>query len=310
MRIILLGPTAVGKTSLSLEIAQVFQAPIISVDSRQCFKYLNIGTAKPTFHELCQAKHYNISVLSPEESDNVAKFIHRVERWEHEINQRGDSYTLYVGGSTLHLQSLIKPLDDVPSANSENIKELESIAETDGIKTLYQRLKKVDPVYAERMDGYNTQRILRALDVFIQTGKPFSSFHTNWNEFQLPENTIMIGLHRPRQQLYERINQRTHQMLDRGFVKEVKSILDLGFSPSLQSLNTVGYKEIISYINGKIVLEKAIQEIQKKTRHYAKRQLTWFRRWPFIHWLDCNKLTQSEISLEIQKLVAAKKNIR
>jgi tRNA dimethylallyltransferase len=310
VRIILLGPTAVGKTNLSLQLAQQLQAPIISVDSRQCYQYLNIGTAKPTFRELCQAPHYNISVLSPEEPDNVALFNDRATRWEHELTSTGKQHLLFVGGSTLHLQSLIKPLDDVPSANQENQDILERRAEQEGIQSLYKELENVDPDYAERMDGYNTQRIFRALDVFMQTGKPFSSFHTNWNEFTLPDDTLMIGLHRDRQVLYDRINRRAELMVEQGLVKEVEAILDLGYSPDLQALNTVGYKEIIRHLSGDLPLDKAIQEIQKKTRHYAKRQLTWFRRWSFINWLDMDQLSTDQACSKIQKLVAAEKNIR
>jgi tRNA dimethylallyltransferase len=308
VRIILLGPTAVGKTALSLSLAQLFDAPIISVDSRQCYQYLNIGTAKPNFKELCQAPHFNISILNPNESDSVAKFYNRVQQWEMEFRTARSTHQLYVGGSTLHLQSLIKPLDDIPASNEDNLNQLREEIESSGIASLYQRLKKVDPDYAERMDGYNTQRIMRALDVYMQTGQPFSSFHTNWQEFTLPADTIVFGLKRPRKKLYERINRRVHNMIAQGLVKETQAILDRGFSPSLQSLNTVGYKQIIAYLNGNLSLEKAIKRIQAKTRQYAKRQLTWFRRWPFIHWLDRQNCTDAALINEIQNHVAAHSN--
>ena len=183
MRIILLGPTASGKTELSLQIAEELGIPIISVDSRQCYKHLDIGTAKPSEKELQRVGHYNISNLELDEPDSVLAFSERAEAWEKKILNSSD-HSFFVGGSTLHLQSLIRPIEDIPSANEENIAEIESQIDKEGIEPVYNKLKSVDPEYVKTMDGMNRQRIIRALDVWMQTGKPFSSFHSN-EEFEL-----------------------------------------------------------------------------------------------------------------------------
>lgn len=303
MRIILLGPTAVGKTELSLLIAEEIGIPIISVDSRQCFKYLDIGTAKPSKEELERVTHYNISNLEVDESDSVQDFADRAEQWEKDILKEHD-HVLYVGGSTLHLQSLIRPVDEIPSANEENIEQLEAQIEESKLETLYKKLKEVDPDYAQKMDGMNHQRIIRALDVWMQTGKPFSSFHSN-EDFELPEDTLVFGLKRDRQALYDRINKRVDLMMENGLIEETKQVLEMGFSPECQSLNAVGYREMISVLNNEMELDKAIQKIKTQSRRYAKRQLTWFRRWDFVQWLDADKNDPEELKEIILSNLAA-----
>lgn len=297
MRIILLGPTAAGKTELSLQLAEELDTAIISADSRQCYKHTNIGTAKPSPEELNRVPHYNISLLELEEDDNAMGFQKRSAQWEKEILQDAN-HVIYVGGSTLHLQSLIQPFNDIPEADEENIEKLESRIEREGLESLYGMLKEVDPEYTRKMDGMNRQRIIRALDVWKQTGKPFSSFHSN-HEIHPGEDTMVFGLKWPRQKLYNRINQRVDQMIEQGLVEEVKSILESGHSRKLQSLNTVGYKEIIKYLEGEWTLEKAVEKIKTSTRRYAKRQVTWFKRWEFIHWLEAEELSVEEIKQRV-----------
>lgn len=304
MRIILLGPTASGKTELSLQVAEELGIPIISVDSRQCYKHLDIGTAKPSEKELQRVKHYNISNLELDEQDSVQAFSERAEVWEKEILKSSD-HSFFVGGSTLHLQSLIRPIDETPSANKTNIAEIEAQIESDGIEVVYEKLNAVDPDYVKTMDGMNRQRIIRALDVWMQTGKPFSSFHSN-EEFELPENTIVFGLHRNRQNLYDRINQRVDQMIEQGLVAETQKVLDMGYSKDLQPLNAVGYREIISVLNNEMDLETATRKIKTQTRRYAKRQLTWFRRWDFIEWLPADEKKPEELKEILLSRLAAK----
>ena len=193
MRILLLGPTAVGKTSVSLELAGRLNAEIISADSRQCYKYMNIGTATPGEDELQKVKHYNISIIDPSVKDSAADYYDRAMKWEDEISAKGKN-ALYVGGSTLHQQCIIKPFDDIPDANEGHIRELEERIKDEGIETLFAQLQEVDPEYAESMDGMNPQRIVRALDVWMQTGRPFSSFHTNDDSFDLAADTFVFGL--------------------------------------------------------------------------------------------------------------------
>ncbi len=306
MKIILLGPTAVGKTELSIQLAEQLTAPVISVDARQCYKYLDIGTAKPTRTELRRVPHYNISVLEPDENDNPVAFMNRLQGWNHELQHY--PHHIFAGGSTLYLQSLIRPMDDMPESNADNIRQLQKRIETDGIESLYKQLKRVDPAYTDRMDGMNRQRIIRALDVWMQTGKPFSDFHSN-ERFQLPENTLVFGLKRDREKLVDRIHQRVDYMMHSGLIEEVKSILEMGYSGDEQALQTVGYREIMDLLNGVYEeREVAAERIKINTRRYAKRQMTWFRRWPFIEWIDLDRFSMQEALELILKKVATKSN--
>lgn len=294
MRILLTGPTAVGKTSVSLLLANQLNAEIISSDSRQCYQYMNIGTATPTAEELDQVHHYNISIIDPAEKDSAANFYERSQDWEQAIAERGKNI-LYIGGSTLHQRVIIQPFDDVPAANDANVAQLEQKIEQEGIETLYQKLQKVDPEYTKKIDGLNTQRIIRALDVWMQTGQPFSSFHTN-KKVSPPDDMLVFGLRRDRKRLYDRINKRVDQMFEQGFLEEVKSIIAKGYSLQDPGLNTVGYKQAIRFIRGDMKRNRMIEDIKAKTRQYAKRQLTWFRRWDFVHWLDADDKTAAQIA--------------
>ena len=307
MRVILLGPTAVGKTDLSIQLARRLNAEIISVDSRQCYRYMNIGTAKPTLQELAEVKHYNISILDPDQQDSAAKFYERTVGWEREIRDR-EKTPLFVGGSTLHLQFVTQPFDDLPPADRENVRKLESRISREGLEKVYETLEKVDPEYTDQMDGMNPQRIIRALDVWMQTGKPFSTFHTEKKEDRLRPGTVVFGLKRKRDLLYHRINRRVDRMFERGLILEVQSILNRGFRPEDPGLNTVGYKEVIAHLQGEISREQMVEDIKTQTRRYAKRQLTWFRRWDFIHWIDLEERSRDEAVELIMKQLAAKSN--
>jgi len=302
MRIILLGPTASGKTELSLQLAEYLGTSIISADSRQCFSMMDIGTAKPSEEELARVPHYNISNLSLDDEDSAIKFNRRAEAWEKEILTNSD-HVIYTGGSTLHLAGLIQPFNDIPNADEKNISELNQRIENIGMESVYNQLKKVDPKYIARMDGMNRQRIIRALDVWMQTGKSFSSFH-NDDVLKPDEKTLVFGLNHPREKLYERINQRVDLMIKAGLVEEVKTILDSGVTKNMQALQTVGYREIIAHLNEEIDAETMIEKIKTNTRRYAKRQLTWFRRWHFIHWLDADSLSVEKM----KKLIVSNLN--
>ncbi len=297
MRIILLGPTASGKTELSLQLAEELETSIISADSRQCFSMMDIGTAKPNKEELARVPHFNISNLSLDDDDSAIKFNRRAENWEKEILSNSD-HVIYAGGSTLHLTGLIQPFQDIPDSNKENIATLNQRIEEEGIESLFNQLKEVDPNYIPKMDGMNRQRIIRALDVWMQTSKPFSSFH-NDEELNPKEDTLVFGLQHPRENLYERINQRVDLMIDVGLEEEVRTILDSGFSKDLQALQTVGYREVISHFENEFDRYTMIDKIKINTRRYAKRQLTWFRRWDFIQWLDADSLSVEEMKKRI-----------
>lgn len=307
MQILLLGPTAVGKTELSVHLAQQLDAEIISVDSRQCYKYINIGTATPPTSERNNIPHYNLSIIDPATKDSVVNFYDRAMDWKSDIQDRKKN-VLFVGGSTLHVQSVIQPLDDVPSANEDNIATLEEQIEKEGIEPLYKKLEQVDPNYAREMDGMNTQRIIRALDVWMQTGRAFSSYHSDDDSITVPDDMIVFGLQRERKNLYDRINRRVDQMFDNGFLDEVRDILDQGYTLEDPGLNTVGYKQAIRFLNDELSRDQMIKDMKAKTRQYAKRQLSWFRRWDFINWIDLENYNNKEAQDFIYQQLAAQSN--
>jgi len=305
-RIMIAGPTASGKSSLAVALAKQIGGEIISVDSRQCFRQINVGTAKPSVDQLEAVPHFNISNLDLDEEDSAMQFHERAQTWAEQIESRGNR-VIYCGGSTLHLQSLVRPLDEMPSSNRENIEQLEADLEKNGVDTLFRKLQQVDPEYAENADQSNHRRIIRALDVWMQTGKPFSSYHTK-QTFEQPEQIRVFATHWPRKMLHQRIEKRCDEMIANGLVEETKSILSRGYSPELQALQTVGYKQVIQYLNGEIDREQMIKDFKTATRRYAKRQITWLRRWPFLTWLDCNKNSQATLIETIQQQVAADVN--
>lgn len=303
-RIIIAGPTASGKSSLAIQLALQTHSEIVSIDSRQCYRLIDIGTAKPTAEQLLHVPHHNISVLDLDEPDSVAQFRVRVLNYADTVENRGKK-VVFCGGSTLHLQSLIQPLDDIPPANPKHIVQLQEQANRDGLKNLFRQLQDVDPEYAKSMDGMNRQRIFRALDVWMQTGKPFSSFHSN-KKPELPVNYFFFGLNHPRDVLHQRIEKRTDQMIKLGLIDETRSLLNLGFSPSLQAFQTVGYKQAVQHIKGEISYEQMVKDIKTATRRYAKRQITWLRRWNFVRWIDMSINSEQNAIDYIQQQVAAK----
>jgi tRNA dimethylallyltransferase len=300
VKILLTGPTAVGKTGVSLELARRLDAEIISSDSRQCYKYMNIGTATPTTEEQGDIPHFNLSIIDPAKKDSAANFYRRAMQWEKEIAARGKT-VLYTGGSTLHQRCIIQPFDDIPDANEQNIAEIEQQIESKGIEPLFETLQQADPQYAKQMDGMNTQRIIRALDVWMQTGRPFSSYHSE-GSISPPDDLLVVVLQGDRQALYDRINRRVDAMFEQGFLDEVRSILDLGYSLNDPGLNTVGYKEAIAYLKGDTSREQMIGDMKTQTRRYAKRQLTYFRRWDFVHWIDMDGQSNKTITEKVIKV--------
>lgn len=298
-RIIIAGPTASGKSSLAILLAQETNGEIISVDSRQCFKKIDIGTAKPSDKQLKGVPHHNISVLDLTEEDTVADFKKRSNRYTAEIESR-EKTVIYCGGSTLHLQSLIKPLDDIPGSDSKNIEMLTQTAEEKGLEYLFDQLSNVDPEYAQKMDGLNRQRIIRALDVWHQAGKPFSSFHSE-DPIKLPDGIRFFALHHPRKILHKRIADRADKMIEKGLIEETRQLLEEGYSRNLQAFNTVGYKQAIRFLDGEISKDQMIKDIKTATRRYAKRQITWLRRWPFVKWIEMHEKSYEEAIRKILK---------
>ncbi|TVQ15571.1 MAG: tRNA (adenosine(37)-N6)-dimethylallyltransferase MiaA [Balneolaceae bacterium] len=293
-RVFITGPTASGKTNVALELAKMWGCPVISADSRQCFRYLDIGTDKPSPEVLAEVQHYNISVLDPAEEDSSRQFARRVAAWEQQI-LASRKPVLIAGGSTLHLQELIFPMDSLPPRSNENITLLQEEETEAGLQGLYNRLKEVDPAYAASMDGLNRHRIFRALDVWMQTGKPFSSFHSVKKPIH-GRDRFVFGLNLPRPVLHERINTRVDRMISAGLVDEVRRILAEGYDPALQSLQTVGYREAIRFLNGGCSHDEMVADIKTGSRRYARRQLTWLGRWDFVKWIDADNKKPSEIA--------------
>jgi tRNA dimethylallyltransferase len=277
--IVLLGPTGVGKTDLSISLSYKFNAPILSADSRQFYTEMKIGTAAPSDKILENTPHYFVANKSISDRYSCGMFELEVIELLNDLYKTHQSAML-VGGSGLYIDAVCKGIDDFPLPDPELRKTLYDRLHTDGIEDLKNQLRILDPLYFETVDTNNTQRILKALEVCLQTGKTYSSFLTNPNkkrQFQ----PIKIGLNRPREELYKRINDRVDQMISQGLVDEVKGLYPLKY---LNALNTVGYKEIFNYLDGKTSLGDAINMIKQNSRRYAKRQLTWWARDNDITW--------------------------
>ena len=281
----LLGPTGVGKTNASLSISKHFDAPIVSADSRQFYSEMRIGTAAPTAQELAAAKHHLVGHKSISQRYSCGMFETEALTILETIYQ-SHSMAMLVGGSMLYIDAVCNGIDDFPTPDPELRKSLENQLETEGIESLRAQLKLLDPEYYNRVDLKNSQRILKAIEVCLQTGKPYSSFRTNPQK-KRPFKTIKIGLNLPREILYERINTRVDQMIDEGLVEEAKSLYPHRHH---NALKTVGYREIFDYIDGKISLEKAIELIKRNSRHYAKRQFTWWARDKEIEWFSPDEI--------------------
>jgi len=304
MNIFIIGPTASGKSSLAMGLAQKLGCPIISADARQCYRLMDIGTAKPSAEHQELVQHYNVSILDPSQKDDAAAFVARVHQWQQMHPQK---HWIICGGSTLYVQSLLFPLDDIPKNDPEIQHEVEAFIQKEGLQSAYDELKRLDPVYSEKMDGLNLQRITRALVVCKQTGKPFSSFHQR-EQFDDPQNALVFGVLRERSSLVGRINHRVDEMIASGLIDEVKRLLDKGYSLSDYNMKSVGYEEVILYLQNKLSYSEMIEKIKIHTRQYAKRQMTWFKRWSSVDWIDVDTLSDDQaLSYMLGKLEAVEK---
>ena len=277
----IVGPTAIGKTALSIKLAQHFKTEIISADSRQFFKEMNIGTAVPSIEEQKAAKHHFIQHISIKDNYSVGDFERDAISKITEIHKKND-VAIMVGGSGLYVKAVTKGLDNFPDVDSNTRLELNERLKNEGLEALQKQLKDLDPIAYNSIAIDNPQRLIRALEICIGTGKPYSSFLTN-PEKNRNFKTISIGLDAERPIIYDRINQRVDIMVNNGLVDEAKNLLK---HKDLNALNTVGYKELFKYFEGEWTLDFAISEIKKNTRRFAKRQLTWFRKDEAIAWFD------------------------
>ena len=279
--IVICGPTAVGKTSFSIALAQKLQSEILSADSRQFYRELKIGTAPPSELELKLVPHHFIGHLSIQDTYNVSMYEKEANNKINTIFNHSNNIVV-VGGSGLYINALINGIDDLPDPDDSTRSYLKSIFQNEGIESLRKLLKKLDPEYYLIVDLHNHKRLMRALEVCITSGKTYSSLRKNIFK-ERNYQTIWVGLERPRNELFDIINSRTDLMINHGLVEEAHKLISF---KHLNALNTVGYKELFEYLENKTSLNKAIENIKTNTRRYAKRQLTWFKRIPEINWFN------------------------
>ena len=278
--ICVVGSTAIGKTSLGIRLAQEFGADVISADSRQIYKGMAIGTAAPTAEEKAQARHHFVEFLDPDRLYSAGDFEKDVMDFLGEYF-KDNKVAIMVGGSGLYVKGVVEGFDNLP-ANLELRKKLNVRLESEGLQQLQEELKKLDPEHFNKMDNQNPQRVVRALEVCLTSGKPMSSFHSE-NQRERDFDIVQIGLEAPREIINERIAKRTQIMLDKGWLDETKALLPYREE---NSLNTVGYKELIAHLEGEMTLEQAQERIAISTRQFAKRQMTWFKKDHTIKWFD------------------------
>ena len=285
----IVGPTASGKTALSILLAEKLGGDIISADSRQIYRYLDIGTAKPAPEELQRVAHQFINILDPDQYYNAADYGQQARAKIDELLKQ-NKQPILVGGSGLYVRAVIDGFFEGPGKNSEMREQLEHEARTLGSEILFERLKKIDPISATKMDATKLRRVIRALEVYYTTGKSISDLHSI-QEMKIPFDTVQFGCEWERKVLYHRIEQRVDRMIENGLIDEVRGLLEKGYSRGINALNTVGYKEVIDYIDGKITKEDMIRLMKQNTRRFAKRQLTWFRADKRIRWIPMNDET-------------------
>jgi len=290
--VVLIGPTGVGKTELSLELAERLNSPVISCDSRQLYKGLSIGTAAPSFPQLQQVKHYFIGTLDLTDYYSASQFEEDALKLISELHKSHDTL-LMTGGSMLYIDAICKGIDDIPNIDENLRKDLFELYEKEGLDPIRNQLKILDPVFYRQVDLKNFKRVIHAVEVCLMTGKPYSSLRTGMNKHR-PFKIIKIGLRRDREELYERINQRVDKMMEDGLLEEARSVYPLRH---LNSLNTVGYKELFQYFDGNWTLDFAVEKIKQNSRIYSRKQMTWFKKDEEIMWFHPN---QRE---EIMKLI-------
>ena len=277
--IVITGPTAVGKTALCLDIAQHFGIPIINADSRQIYKELKIGTASPTEEQLAKVKHYFVGSLSLNDYYSASLF----EQQTMEILEREfakSDYALMAGGSMMYIDAVCNGIDDIPTVDDVTRETLKSRLANEGLETLVEELRHLDPEYYEIVDKQNPRRVVHGLEICLMTGKTYTSFRKREKK-QRPFRIIKIGLNRDREELYNRINLRVDQMMDEGLLDEARNLYPMRH---MNALNTVGYKEMFAYLDGTWTLEEAVERIKGNTRRYARKQLTWYKKDEQIRW--------------------------
>ena len=284
--IVITGPTAVGKTALCLDLAKHFGIPIINADSRQIYRELKIGTARPTEEQMQQVKHYFVGTLGLEDYYSASLFEQQVLELLGQLFQSHD-YALMTGGSMMYIDAVCDGIDDIPTIDDETRALMKRRLAEEGLEQLCEDLKRMDPEYYEIVDKQNPRRVVHALEICTMTGQTYTSFRRR-EKRERPFRIIKIGLNRPREELYARINQRVDEMMANGLLEEVKTMYP---KRSLNALNTVGYKELFDYLEGRWTLEEAVERIKGNTRRYARKQLTWYKKDEQISWFHPDERT-------------------
>ena len=299
------GPTASGKTKVGIELAQLINGEIISADSMQVYRYMDIGTAKPTLKEMNGIPHHLIDEIDPDEEWNVTLFQKKAKQHIEQIYHK-NKIPILLGGTGFYIQSVIYDIDFTEmEVDFEYRKQLQHLQNQYGNDYLHKKLEKVDPISAQKIHPNNIKRIIRALEYYTQTGIPISQHNEQQRQKNTPYQLSFFALTMDRHRLYQRINQRVEKMINDGLIEEVQNLLTSGYSPELVSMQGLGYKELIPYINGQQTLEEAIYTLKRDTRHFAKRQLTWFRREKNLQWIymDNPLLNFEEIILKIKNCI-------
>ncbi len=282
--VILVGPTASGKTASALRLAEKFPSEIINADSMQVYRYMDIGTSKPTASQTEKVPHHLLSIINPDEPFSAADYMKLGRKTIEDISER-NKIPIVAGGTGLYIKSLTKGLFYSPGSDKDFRK---SMAE-ESLEHLFEKLKKIDPIQAQRINHSDRHRIIRALEVFHLTGRTISSLHSEHDFSDTPYDCLKIGLYLDRDVLYRKIDLRVDEMIAQGFIEEVKKLLNMGYSPELKPMQSIGYLQLIQYIKGSLSLDRAIYCAKQQTRRYAKRQITWFRNDPEIIWFRADE---------------------
>jgi tRNA dimethylallyltransferase len=298
--VVICGPTAVGKTALSLKVAERVGGEIVSADSRQIYRYMDIGTAKPTAAERAIAPHHFIDMLNPDENYSAGEYARDARAVIADIFARGNQ-PVVVGGSGLYIRALLEGFFSFDAKDERLRLELKKRLATEGPESLYRELQQVDPKLAEKTHPNSTKRVMRGLEVYYLTGKPLTQIQASYRD-PAPFNWVKIALEMDRKTLYTRINRRVENMFEMGLVDEVKQLQKMGYTPDLNALNTVGYKEVFAYLEGEMDLFTCKEQIKQNTRQYAKRQFTWFRGENDVKWLsiDPNAALENQFSAFVE----------
>jgi len=295
--IIICGPTGIGKTTVAIDLAQHFAGQIIGADSMQVYKYMDIGTAKPTAAERARVVHHMVDFVEPDESFDAAQYAARAREKIIELDQQ-DITPFVVGGTGLYIKALLYGLFDEKVADPEIRAGLKAETDARGIQSLYERLGRLDPETANRLHPNDSYRILRALEVIAATGQAISKHHKKHGFFDQPFESLKIGLEMDRTLLYERINRRVDAMISAGFLDEVKDLMARGYSTNLKPMQSIGYRHMVDYIEGRLNWDECVRTLKRDHRRYAKRQLTWFGADPEIIWKEPRQVEELKVSVE------------